>query len=200
MAAVSDPLDDAVSAATRGNLIVIPTDTIYGVGTRPDDPRATAKLFEAKGRPRDVELPVLVASVAEAERIGAFDERARTLVTRFWPGPLTIVVRRTPASAGWELGGDPTTIGIRMPHHAVALAVLARTGPLALTSANRTGQPTAQTCDDLAEIFGDRVEVYLCEPEPLRGAASTVVSLLTTDLDVKREGAVAADAIERALS
>ena len=193
---MSDPVDDAVSAALGGNLILMPTDTVYGIGTRPDDRRATAKLFDAKGRARNLELPVLVPSVPDAERIAAFDERARTLAARFWPGALTIVLRRAHGSKGWDLGGDATTIGVRMPHHAIALAVLARTGPLAVTSANRTGQPTPDTCDALAAVFGELVDVYLCQPEPLRGAASTVVSLLDDRPRVLREGSVARDAIE----
>ena len=197
---MTDPVADAVSAALGGNLIVMPTDTVYGIGTRPDDPRATAKLFAAKGRPRDVELPVLVPSVADAERIASLDARARALTSRFWPGALTIVLRRTDASAGWDLGGDPTTIGVRMPHHAMSLAVLARTGPLAVTSANRTGEPTPETCEELSALFGDRVDVYLCEPEPLRGAASTVVSLIGDDVRILREGSLPPDAIAHALA
>jgi tRNA threonylcarbamoyl adenosine modification protein (Sua5/YciO/YrdC/YwlC family) len=197
---VSDPLDEAVAAALAGALIVLPTDTVYGIGTRPDDPRATARLFEAKGRPRDVELPVLVPSRAEGERVAAFDARAAELAGRFWPGPLTLVLPRSQASAGWDLGGDASTIGVRMPHHPIALAVLARTGALAVTSANRTGEPTPRSCDELAGVFGDRVAVYLCEPEPLHGVASTVVSLLGPEIRVLREGAIAVEAIERALA
>lgn len=197
---MTDPVEDAVSAALGGNLIVIPTDTVYGIGTRPDDSAATTKLFEAKGRARDVELPVLVASAGEAERIAAFDGRARTLAASFWPGALTMVLRRRRASQAWALGGDPTTIGVRMPHHPVTLAVLARTGPLAVTSANRTGEPTPETCEGLSGVFGDLVDVYLCEPEPLRGAASTVVSLLSDEARVLRDGSVPTDAIARALA
>jgi tRNA threonylcarbamoyl adenosine modification protein (Sua5/YciO/YrdC/YwlC family) len=194
---MSDPIEGAASAARRGALIVLPTDTVYGIGTRPDEPSATTGLFEAKGRPAELTVPVLVPSAASARAIAAFDERAEALVLRFWAGPLTLVLPRTEASAGWALGGDAETIGVRMPHHPLALAVLARTGPLAVTSANRSGEPTPTTCDGVRGIFGDRVEVYLCESEPLEGAASTVVDLGHGQVRVLRRGSVAeADVID----
>lgn len=197
---MSDPVGDAARAALAGALVVLPTDTVYGIGTRPDDPRATARLFEAKGRPRDLELPVLVASRAEAEATARFDDRARALAGRFWPGPVSLVLARAERSRGWDLGEDRTTIAVRMPHHPLALAVLARTGPLAVTSANRTGEPTPDTADGLRSVFGDAVEVYLCEQAPLSGAPSTVVDLTGPDLRIVRAGAVAEDELLAALS
>jgi tRNA A37 threonylcarbamoyladenosine synthetase subunit TsaC/SUA5/YrdC len=118
---------------------------------------------------------------------------------RFWAGPLTIVLPRTDGSAGWELGGDPATIGVRMPHHPLALAVLARTGPLAVTSANRSGEPTPATCDGVAEVFGEAVAVYLCE-DPLAGAASTVVDLAHGEPSFPRVGGVGERAVRAALT
>lgn len=190
MAAVSDPLADAAEAALAGRLVVLPTDTVYGIGTRPDDPAATARLFEAKGRPRELALPVLVASREQAEEIAVFDERARRLAGRFWPGALSLVLPRTERSRSWALGEETSTIAVRMPHHPLALALLARTGPLAVTSANRSGEPTPSTCEELQRVFGDAVAVYLCEPEPLVGAPSTVVDLTGPELRVLREGAL----------
>lgn len=185
-----DAIEQAAAAAHAGRLIVIPTDTVYGIGTRPDDPAATARLFQAKGRPRAMELPVLVPSTAAARRIAVFDERAEMLAIRFWAGPLTIVLSRTEVSRPWDLGGDPATIGVRMPHHPLALAVLARTGPLAVSSANRSGQPTPSTCEELQAVFGDVVDVYLCASEALDGTASTVVDLSRGPPEVIREGAI----------
>jgi len=184
------PLEDAARAALAGWLIVIPTDTVYGIGTRPDDSEATARLFEAKGRPRELTLPVLVPSAASAREIAVFDERAEALALAFWAGPLTMVLRRAHPSAGWDLGGDPETIGVRMPHHPLALAVLALAGPLAVTSANRSARPTPSTCEGVREVFRGSVDVYLCEPEPLGGAASTVVDLAHGAPRVTRVGAV----------
>jgi tRNA threonylcarbamoyl adenosine modification protein (Sua5/YciO/YrdC/YwlC family) len=197
---VSDPIADAVAAAIAGELVVMPTDTVYGIGTRPDQGAATARLFEAKGRPRDLELPVLVASRAAAEEIAVFDDRARALAGRFWPGPLSLVLPRTDRSRGWDLGEDAGTIAVRMPHHPLALAILARTGPLAVTSANRTGQPTPATCEGLRAVFGDDVEVYLCEEAPLEGTASTVVALTGGDLRIVRSGEVSEEDLREALS
>lgn len=187
---MTDPVRDAAEAALRGEAVVLPTDTVYGIGTRPDDPAATARLFAAKGRPADLELPVLVPSSGAARRIAEFDERAGALATRFWAGALTLVLPRSGASRGWELGGDRRTIGVRMPHHPLALAVLARTGPLAVTSANRSGEPTPSTCDGVHDVFGDVVSVYLCDPSPLDGAASTVVDLTHGTMRLIRLGAV----------
>jgi L-threonylcarbamoyladenylate synthase len=161
---VSDPVEDAAGAALAGRLIVIPTDTVYGIGTRPDDPAATAALFDAKGRPRDLAIAVLVPSRASAGEIAAFDPRADALAGRFWPGPLTLVLPRKDASLRWDLGTDARTIGVRVPHHPMALAVLSRTGPLAVSSANRTGEPTPSDCDGLAG--GPRAGPWPGRPPP----------------------------------
>ena len=197
--AVSDPIGDAAAAALNGRLIVIPTDTVYGIGTRADDPAATARLFDAKGRPRDLAIAVLVPSSAAAHELAAFDDRAAALAARFWPGPLTLVLPRTEASRRWDLGSDARTIGLRVPHHPLALAVLAITGPLAVTSANRSGEVTPRGCDGLARAFGARVAVYLCQDEPLEGAPSTVVDATDGRLRVLRTGSLGEAALLEAL-
>ncbi len=194
-----DRIERATAAALAGRLIVIPTDTVYGICARPDDAAATGRLFEAKGRSRDLEVPVLVGSPDEARRIAVFDDRAEALAGRFWAGPLTIVVPRSEASRAWDLGGDPSTIGVRMPRHPVALAILGRTGPLAATSANRSGEPPATTCEELQATFGDVVDAYVCDPEPLDDAASSVVDLAGPGMRVLREGVVAERALHDAL-
>jgi L-threonylcarbamoyladenylate synthase len=184
------PAADAAAAALRGELIVFPTDTVYGIGTRPDDPASTARVFAAKARSRDLELPVLVADVETAHDIAVFDDRADVLAHAYWPGPLTLVLERTVVASRWELGGDPTTVGVRVPRHPVAVAVLRATGPLVVTSANRSGGPPATTCAELHGLFGDDVALYLCEDEPLEGAASTVVDLAHGPARILRAGAV----------
>ena len=194
------PLEQAAAAALAGSPIVFPTDTVYGIGTRPDDPTATARLFEAKARPRDLELPVLVPTVEAARAIAAFDERAEALVLAFWPGALTIVLPRTEASRGWDLGGDTATIGVRMPHHPLTLALLARAGPLAVSSANRSGEPTPSTCEELQAVFGEAVEVYLCADEPLGQVASSVVDLTGVEPTMLRTGAVSQEDVRGALA
>src|SRR5439155_5696175 len=119
-------IEAAARAALVGELIVLPTDTVHGIGTRPDDRAATAGLFAAKRRPAGLELPVLVPDLQSAARIGHMDDRARRLAEGFWPGPLTIVVRRTEASGSWDLGGDPATISLPVPDQPTPLALLAR--------------------------------------------------------------------------
>jgi len=192
---VSDPLADARLAADRGGLIVFPTDTVYGIGCRPDVASATARLFGAKERPRGLTLPVLAGSTAAARAIARFDDRADRLAFALWPGALTMVLPRTPVSESWDLGGEDATIGVRVPNHPMALALLAA-GPLATTSANRSGEPPATTCDALVEVFGEAVDVYLCQDDALAGAASTVVSLVG-ELEIVRVGAVDPPDIER---
>jgi tRNA threonylcarbamoyl adenosine modification protein (Sua5/YciO/YrdC/YwlC family) len=187
---VTTPVEDAVGAALRGELIVMPTDTVYGIGARPDRPEATARLFAAKGRPRDLELPVLAPSSASAAELGRFDERAVRVASALWPGALTLVLQRTDESRSWDLGGDPETVAVRVPHHPLAVAVLIGTGPLAVTSANRSGEPTPARCADLEEIFGDDVAVYLCEEAPLIGPASTVLDLAHGEPHILRAGAI----------
>lgn len=195
MTSLRGPLGDAAAAALRGELIVFPTDTVYGLGTRPDDPAATARVFEAKRRPPDLELPVLVATVEAARAIAVFDERAERLAGACWPGPLTLVLPRGADASGWDLGGDPVTVGVRAPHHPLALALLAETGPLAVTSANRSGRPSVETCDELQALFGEDVAVYLCQEDPLTGVASTVLDLSHGMAAILRDGALARDAI-----
>lgn len=185
-------VDAAAEAVAEGALVVLPTDTVYGIGARPDLPAATARLFEAKRRPRGLTLPVLVAHVADAGRVGVLDDRARAVAESFWPGGLTLVLPRAEALAGWELGEERDTVGLRVPDHPVALALLERTGPLAATSANRSGEPTPPECGAVREVFGDTVAVYLCHGPAPGGTPSTVVDLAGAEPRVLREGAVPA--------
>jgi L-threonylcarbamoyladenylate synthase len=195
-----DPVAEAIAAARSGALIVLPTDTVYGIGTQPDDRAATARLFEAKGRPRSLELPILVADVRDARAVAVLDGRAERLAEACWPGGLTMVLPRAEESRPWELGGNAETVGVRVPRHPLALAVLAGAGPLAVTSANRTGEPPATTCDEIAAVFGDVVEVVLCQEAALTGQPSTVVDLtVPAGAVVLRPGAVSAETIGRLL-
>jgi L-threonylcarbamoyladenylate synthase len=196
----AEPVEQAAAAALEGRLVVYPTDTVYAVSTRPDDGRATGRLFEAKARSRELELPVLVPSTSVARQIAAFDARAEALVLRFWSGPLTIVLPRAARSRPWDLGGDRETIGVRVPNHPLALALLARTGPLATSSANRSGEPTPGTCEEIEAVFGERVDVYLCEETARSDLASTVVDLAHGDPRVLRPGSVTEDDILAALA
>src|SRR5437773_6721957 len=186
----SGTVEAAAAAARRGELIVFPTDTVYGIGTRPDDPVATARIFAAKRRPRDLTLPLLIATSDAARRIAVFDERASRVAAACWPGALTLVLARTAVSRGWELGGDGATIGVRVPDHPVARSLLERAGPLAATSANRSGEPPGRHHDELVAMFGAAVAVYLSTDRPLTGAASTVMDLTGPEPKILRRGDV----------
>ena len=194
-----DPIAEAVEAALAGRLIVIPTDTVYGIGTRADDAAATARIFEAKGRSREADLPVLLASLEDARKVAVFDERAEKLAVAFWPGKLTIVLPRSEASRSWSLGGAGGTVGLRVPGHSLARAIAREAGPLAITSANTSGESVCTTCDELEAAFGERVTVYICEEQPLPTVASTVVELAGRGHRILREGAIGAGEIAAVL-
>src|SRR6516164_6054964 len=135
----------AVNAVQEGGLVVLPTDTVYGIGADAFSPDAVAALLAAKGRGRSMPPPVLVGSVraasALAETLGTFGQ---DLIDEFWPGPLTLVLRAS-STLKWDLGDTNGTVAVRMPLHPVALELLRETGPLAVSSANRTGEPAATT-------------------------------------------------------
>ena len=183
-------IDDAVAAVLAGALIVFPTDTVYGLACRPDEPEVTDRVFEVKRRPKGLTLPVLVPSTAAAREIAVFDDRAQRLASELWPGALTIVLPRSRVSGPWALGGDDRSIGVRVPRQPLALAVLLEAGPLAVTSANRSGEPPARSCDTLHASFGDRVAVYLCQDDPLEGEPSTVIDLAHGDARLVRVGSI----------
>lgn len=151
----------ARAAIGRGELVVLPTDTVYGVGADAFDPEAVQRLLDAKGRTRQSPPPVLVPGIPTLDALAETVPPAiRDLVTEFWPGPLTVILpaRR---SLSWDLGETGGTVALRMPDQRIALELLAETGPLAVSSANRTGQPPATTAQNAFEQLGDSVEVYL---------------------------------------
>lgn len=193
----------AADALAEGDLVVLPTETVYGIACRPGDPVTTSKLFAAKHRPPRLNLPVLAATADEALDLGQSDDRAHALAERFWPGPLTMVLARSERSSTWDLGEDRATIGLRVPDHPIALALLDAIGPLAVTSANRSGSPPAATANELLEAFGDAVRVYLVLDEPLPPgdrAASTVVDLSGGGLEILRHGPIDSADVARTAS
>lgn len=189
-----DALNAAERALENGGCVVFPTDTVYGVGARPDIAGATDRLFEVKARPRDLTLPVLVAGTSDAEALAAFDDRAMALAHEYWPGGITLVLPRKRASLSWDLGEHRDTIGLRVPALGLAVALLATTGPLAVTSANRSGRPTPETCKGVRKELGDGVDVYICGDDPTNGVRpSTVVDLTGEDPRIVRSGVVPPD-------
>jgi L-threonylcarbamoyladenylate synthase len=190
-------LTAAVSAVLEGQLVVLPTDTVYGVGADAFNPAAVTALLESKGRGRDMPPPVLVGSVSAAaaltESLGAFGQ---DLIDEFWPGPLTLVFRASPTLM-WDLGDTLGTVAVRMPLHPVALELLRRTGPMAVSSANRHGLPAPATADEAREQLADSVEVYLDGGPRSDNVPSTIVDLTGTVPRMLRAGALSADALRK---
>lgn len=186
----------ARQAIARGELVVMPTDTVYGVAADAFSPAAVQRLLDAKGRGRQSPPPVLVPGVTTLEAlVQSVPQAVRDLVEEFWPGGLTIVLPVQP-SLVWDLGETRGTVAVRMPAHRLALALLEETGPLAVSSANKTGQPAAITATDAEAMLGDSVAVYLDDGISDTGVASTIIDAtsLVTGIDpvvrVLRDGAV----------
>jgi tRNA threonylcarbamoyl adenosine modification protein (Sua5/YciO/YrdC/YwlC family) len=189
----------AEAALAAGGLVVFPTDTVFGLAAHPAVPMATHRVFAAKQRTRELTLPVLVADVERARDVAVFDDRAEALAATYWPGAVTLVLPRTKLSRGWDLGEEVSSVGVRMPDHSVARSVLERTGPLAVTSANRSGDPTPGDCEGVVRALGDTVAIYLCGGSAPGGVASTVVDLTGAEARVLRSGALPPGEIESAL-
>ncbi|MFN3440761.1 MAG: L-threonylcarbamoyladenylate synthase, partial [Acidovorax sp.] len=155
----------AVEAATlairRGQLVVLPTDTVYGIGADAFDAAAVTSLLAAKGRGRDMPPPVLISAPTTIDALAVgLPVYARALIDAFWPGPLTLVCTQQ-SSLRWDLGDNRGTVAVRMPDHPVALEVLERTGPMAVSSANLTGRPAATDADQAEEMLGEQVDVIV---------------------------------------
>ena len=183
----------AVAVLRRGDLAVLPTDTVYGLAADAFSPTAVDRLLQAKGRGRDMPVPVLVGSWRGIDGLAAdVPAQVRDLVEAHWPGPLTLIVRAAPSLA-WDLGETRGTVAVRMPLHPVTLAVLAETGPLAVSSANRTGEPPATDAQQAARQLGTSVAVYLEAGSSGPAVPSTILDLTGERPQVRREGAVPVD-------
>lgn len=189
----------AVAAVKSGGLVVMPTDTVYGIGADAFDSAAVTALLAAKGRGRDMPVGVLVGSWHTIEGlVYSVPPAARELIRAFWPGALSLVVRQAP-SLQWDLGDARGTVMLRMPLHPVALDLLRQTGPMAVSSANVSGQPAANTAEEARRQLGDQVEVYLDGGLAEQQAASTIVDLTGASPRILREGPVAIGAVATVL-
>lgn len=180
----------AIEAVKGGELVVLPTDTVYGLGADAFTAHAVTSLLNAKGRGRDVPPPVLVGSRHTLDGlVFSLPRTARDLVEAFWPGALTIVVQHSP-TLQWDLGETGGTVAVRMPLHPVAIELLRETGPMAVSSANKHGQPPATTAEEAREQLEYAVRVYLeagpC-PDPV---PSTIVDVTGDVPRVLRGGAI----------
>jgi L-threonylcarbamoyladenylate synthase len=187
----------AAAAVRAGRLVVVPTDTLYGIGADAFDGRAVAELLAAKQRGPDMPVPVLVGSWSTIDGlVGTVPPVARDLVEAFWPGGLSIVLPHAPSLA-WDLGRTRGTVMLRMPLHPVALELLRDVGPMAVSSANISGRPPATTVSEAREQLGETVEVYLDGGVCATGVASTIVDLTGEVPRLRREGAVSGEDVSR---
>ncbi|BBX01281.1 threonylcarbamoyl-AMP synthase [Mycolicibacterium moriokaense] len=189
----------AVSAVKGGSLVVMPTDTVYGIGADAFDREAVSALLSAKGRGRDMPVPVLVGSWHTIEGlVYSVPDTVRELIRAFWPGALSLVVRQAP-SLQWDLGDAQGTVMVRMPLHPVAIELLREVGPMAVSSANISGRPAAVTAQEARDQLGDLVEVYLDSGPSQQQAASTILDLTGAQPRVLRQGPVTVDALAKVL-
>lgn len=201
----------ATEAIKRGESVVFPTDTVYGIGCDAFSPSAVAGLLAIKGRGRHMPPPVLVASVTDVERlVEVIPESAKKVMEKFWPGGVTIVFRAHPDVA-WDLGDTRGTVALRMPHNDVALELLAHTGPLAVSSANRSGSPSVKSINEVWDQLGGTVSVYLDGglvggryPDNASNPGSTIVDASVVSMGgpwrVVRSGVVPPEAISKVAS
>ncbi len=183
-------LDAALVAIRDLRLVVLPTDTVYGVAGDAFEATAVRRLLRAKGRGRDQPPPVLIgaASTLDALTTGV-PTYAREMVDELWPGPLTLVCNQQP-SLTWDLGDARGTVAVRVPDHPLAVELLTMTGPLAVSSANRTGMAPATTAEQAREMLGDKVRVYLDGGPTTGDEVSTIVDVTGTRARVLRQGGV----------
>ncbi|HEV7627286.1 MAG TPA: L-threonylcarbamoyladenylate synthase [Streptomyces sp.] len=190
-------LREATSAVRRGELVVLPTDTVYGIGADAFSPDAVGDLLEAKGRGRNMPSPVLVGSPNTLHGLVTdFSESAWELVDAFWPGALTLVARHQP-SLTWDLGDARGTVAVRMPLHPVAIELLKEFGPLAVSSANLTGHPAPQDCDAAQEMLGESVAVYLDGGPTPDAVPSSIVDVTGKTPVLLRAGALSAEELRK---
>jgi L-threonylcarbamoyladenylate synthase len=191
----ADGLAAAASAVRAGRLVVIPTDTVYGIGADAFSSSAVRGLLEAKNRGPDMPVGVLVGSWSTIDGLVlSVPQQARMLIEAFWPGDLSIVLPHAP-SLTWDLGRSGGTVMLRMPLHPVAIELLREVGPMAVSSANRSGQPPAATAGEARDQLGESVAIYLDGGPSGEPVPSTIVDLTGEDPVVLREGAVSVAAI-----
>lgn len=180
----------AANSVRAGGLVVLPTDTVYGIGADAFDSDAVAALLSAKGRGRDMPVPVLVGSWSTVDGlVMSVPQQARALIEAFWPGGLSLVLPQAPSLA-WDLGNTRGTVNLRMPLHPVALDLLREVGPMAVSSANASGHPPVGSAEQAREQLGESVSVYLDGGPTREPVASTIVDLTQTQPRVLREGTV----------
>jgi L-threonylcarbamoyladenylate synthase len=183
-----DLVDEVVEVLQRGGVVVLPTDTVYGLAALPTDAAAVERIFDLKGRAADVPIAVLCATAEQALTLADPVPGIEAVARRFWPGPLTLVLPRR-AGADLHLGAPEHTVGLRVPDHDLVRAITARVGPIAATSANRHGEPTAAQALEAAAALAGPVDLVV-DGGSLEAAASTVVDATTDPWVALRHGPI----------
>jgi tRNA threonylcarbamoyl adenosine modification protein (Sua5/YciO/YrdC/YwlC family) len=185
-----DGITAAIAAAKRGDLVVLPTDTVYGLGTDAFSQKGPQKLLAAKGRDRNMPIPVLVGHVKALDGLAQrVDGVTKALAEAFWPGALTIVVKAQP-TLRWDLGETNQTVALRMPLNPIAIELLNAVGPMAVSSANKTGQPAATNVEEAIAQLGEEVTIYLDGGQTPGNVASTIVDVSSGEIKLLRQGAI----------
>jgi L-threonylcarbamoyladenylate synthase len=179
----------AVEVLAAGRVVGVPTDTVYGLAADPFREEALERLYALKSRPAERPVSLLVASLEQAGRVAELTPEAEELAGQYWPGPLTLVLGRSRDVPEWLGNPERNTIGVRVPDHSTALELLEEAGPLAVTSANRSGEEPALSAEDARAIFGIQVALYLAGSSP-GGVASTVLDLTVTPFRTLRAGPI----------
>jgi len=192
-----DSLDRAADFLKNGRLVAFPTDTVYGLGANPFESEAVERIFEVKGRPFYKALVLLAADIEYVRRLAKVPPMAQKLIERFWPGALTLVLpRRDEGQISWLAG---STVAFRVPDHPVAVALLRKSGPLATTSANLSGQPETLTAQEAARALGEKIDLILDGGRCPGGVVSTVLDVSGERPLILRQGLVTRETIENCL-
>jgi L-threonylcarbamoyladenylate synthase len=197
-ASSADTLSRALAVLQTGRLVAFPTDTVYGVGALAFDGNAIESIYAAKDRPLEKAIPILISDIAELEKVGMeIPETAWTLASRFWPGPLTILVPKRLELP--ESVSSTMTVGVRVPDHKVARALLRAAGPMAVTSANISGAESPVTAAEVQEQLGGRIPLIIDGGRTPGGVPSTLVDCTGTELKILREGPISLEKLLAAI-
>ena len=194
---------EAVRVLQAGGIVALPTDTVYGIAVSLETPGGIERLFAAKQRPPEKAIALLVADASQAGELGELNAAASALARAFWPGGLTLILRRRPGRTLPALatgGAEPATVGVRVPDHAAPRAIAGAVGPLPTTSANRSGEPEARDAGELEAQLGPALDLIVDGGPADGGPASTVVDTTIEPLRILRAGAISADALDRCLT
>ncbi len=199
VSATPQAIEQALHILQNGGLVAFPTDTVYGVGSLVFDGKAVESIYVAKDRPIEKAIPVLIADAADMKKVGIdIPDAAYQLAARFWPGPLTCVIPKQPTLP--ESVSATSTVGVRVPDHEVARTLLRAAGPMAVTSANISGQPSPSTAEEVFAQLGGRIDLIIDGGKTPGGVPSTVVDCTSSEIKILREGPITLDQIKSKLS